>query len=129
MCVLRRFSGGKAYEPVFSISMALQLAERLHLEVVKAIPLTPRRERRFPPALSVGLAKIGGKSSSPGHLPALAMGALLRAGRGVGAASSHGSAEAETVVSGSYSDFIRGKEMFMLRVARRDMRVFSPRSF
>lgn len=129
MSVLRRFSGGEACEPGFSISMALQLAERLHLEVVKAIPIMPDGKSVPHPTLFMGLAEIGGKSSSPEHLPAAAMEALQRARKRGGTAWSHGSAAAETVVSGSYPDFIRGKEMFMLRVAPRDMKAFSPRSF
>lgn len=66
--VLRRLSGGKACEPGFSISMALQLAERVHLEVVKATFIMPDGKSVPHPMLSMGLAEIGGKCSgaSPG---------------------------------------------------------------
>jgi two-component system cell cycle response regulator len=61
--------------PSFSISAAREVAERLHREVVKAVPMRPDGKSVPHPTLSVGLAEVG-KGQSPERLVTAAHAAL-----------------------------------------------------
>ena len=61
--------------PNFSISAAREVAERLHREVVKAVPMMPDGKSVPHPSLSIGLAEVG-TGQSPERLVTAAHAAL-----------------------------------------------------